>query len=308
VGVADARRAEPAMARPPELRDVEILVVDDNRTNRRILEGMLGRWGMRPTLVAGGEEALTELFAAREAENPYGLILADMNMPGMDGFGLVERIRQRPELSTAAIVMFTSAGRAGDAARCKELGIAAYLLKPIRQSELREAVTRVLAGRQEEGPVPLITRFSLQNTHGPALFLRVLVAEDNPVNQRLMVRLLEKRGHRAQVAGNGLEAVQALEKERFDLVLMDLQMPEMGGMEATEVIRKNEKGSGRHTPIIALTASTTLGDREKCLASGMDGYLAKPVRPLELEELLESYMARLMEGALAPLAGPGSPK
>ncbi|MGD0425443.1 MAG: response regulator [Candidatus Acidiferrales bacterium] len=308
VGIPDTRVAEPAMAPLPELRDVKILVVDDNRTNRRILEGMLERWGMKATLVAGGEEALTELFAAMEAENPYELILADMHMPGMDGFELIERIRQRPELSTATIVMFTSAGRSGDAARCKELGIAAYLLKPIRQSELREAVTRVLAARQQEGPVPLITRFSLQNTHGPALFLRVLVAEDNPVNQRLMVRLLEKRGHHARVAGNGLEAVQALQNQRFDLVLMDLQMPEMGGLEATVAIRRNEKGSGRHTPIIALTASTTVGDRQKCLASGMDGYLAKPVQPLELEELLESYMVRLMEEALAPLAGPRSPK
>jgi CheY-like chemotaxis protein/two-component sensor histidine kinase len=145
LAVADARGTEPVMAPPPELRDVKILVVDDNRTNRRILTGMLGRWGMKPTLVAGGEEALTELLATREAGDPYGLILADMHTPEMDGFGLVERIRQRPELSTATIVMFTSAGHPGDAARCQELGIAAYLLKPIRQSELREAVMRVLA-------------------------------------------------------------------------------------------------------------------------------------------------------------------
>jgi two-component system sensor histidine kinase/response regulator len=303
VEVADARDIEPVMA-PPELCDVKLLVVDDNRTNRRILEGMLERWGMKPTLVAGGEEALTELFAAREAGDPYGLILADMHMPGMDGFGLVERIRQRPELSTATIVMFTSEGNPGDAARCRELGIAAYLLKPIRQSELREAVTRVLVARKQEGPVPLITRFSLHDAHGAAPFLRVLVAEDNPVNQRLTVRLLEKRGHRVQVAANGLEAVQALKKSRFDLVFMDVQMPEMSGAEATEVIRQNEESSGRHTPIIALTASTTMGDREKCLSSGMDGYLAKPVRQLELEELLESYLVRRMEEALAPLVGP----
>jgi PAS domain S-box-containing protein len=304
VGVADARGFEPVMALAPELRDVKLLVVDDNRTNRRILEGMLERWGMKPTLVAGGEEALTELFAAREAGDPYGLILADMHMPGMDGFGFVERIRQRPELSAAAIVMFTSAGHPGDAARCHELGVAAYLLKPIRQSELREGVTRVLAARKQEGAVPLITRFSLQAARGAAAFLRVLLAEDNAVNQRLMVRLLEKRGHRVQVAANGREAVQALQKERFDLVLMDVQMPEMGGVEATEAIRENEKSSGRHTPIIALTASTTTGDREKCVSSGMDGYLAKPVRPLELEELLESYLVRRMEEALAPLVGP----
>jgi PAS domain S-box-containing protein len=308
LAVADARGTEPVMAPPPELRDVKTLVVDDNHTNRRILAGMLGRWGMKPTLMAGGEEALTELFAAREAGDPYGLILTDMHMPEMDGFGFVERIRQRPEYSTATIVIFTSADRPGDAARCQELGIAAYLLKPIRQSELREAVMRVLVAGKQQGPVPLITRFSLQDAQGPAPFLRVLVAEDNPVNQRLMVRLLEKRGHRAQVAANGLEAVQALQKQRFDLVLMDMQMPEMAGVEATVAIRQNEKGSGWHTPIIALTASTTVGDRERCLASGMDGYLAKPVRPLELEELLGSHVARRMGEALARLPEPRSSK
>jgi PAS domain S-box-containing protein len=293
LGIADAKETKVATVAPPELRDVKILVVDDNRTNRRILEGMLVHWETKPTLVEGGEEALAELIAAREAGDPYRLILTDMRMPRMDGFGLVERIRQRPELSAAAIVMFTSAGQRGDAARCQELGIAAYLLKPIRQSQLHEAVTRVLGTHQQQGPIPLITRFSLQDAHGPAAFLYVLVAEDNPVNQLLVVRLLEKRGHRVHVAVNGLEAVQALNKERFDLVLMDLQMPEMGGVEATAAIRQNEKSRGLHTPIIALTASTTKGDREECLASGMDGYLTKPIRPLELDELLDSHMARV---------------
>jgi CheY-like chemotaxis protein len=187
------------------------------------------------------------------------------------------------------------------AARCQELGLAAYLLKPIRQSELREALMRVLAARNQEGAFPLITRFSLQDAHGPAPYLRVLVAEGNAMNQRLMVRLLEKRGHRVTLAANGREALEAVKKEKFDLVLMDVQMPEMGGLEAAVAIRQDEKSSGRHTPIVALTASTTEGDREKCLGSGIDSYVAKPVRPLELEELLESYMARRMEEALAPL-------
>ena len=221
-------------------------------------------------------------------------------MPRMGGFALVERIRQRPELSPATVMMLTSAGHRGDAARCREIGVAAYLLKPIRQSELREAIARVLGAHEQEGAIPLITRFSLKDAHDPAAFLRVLVAEDNPVNQRLVVRLLEKRGHRVEVAVNGREALQALDKERFDLVLMDVQMPEMGGMEATAVIRQNEKSSGVHTPIIALTANAMKGDREKYLASGMDGYLAKPIRPLELDELLESHIARRMESALTP--------
>ena len=196
-------------------------------------------------------------------------------------------------------MMLTSAGHRWDAARCQELGVSAYLLKPIRQSELREAIALVFRAREQQG-VPLITRFSLQDAREPAVFLRVLVAEDNLVNQRLVVRLLEKRGHSVQVAVNGREALQALDKERFDLVLMDVQMPEMDGMEATAAIRQHEKGSGLHTPIIALTANAMKGDREKYLASGMDGYLAKPIRPLELDQLLESHIARRMESTLTP--------
>jgi two-component system, sensor histidine kinase and response regulator len=308
LAVADAKKTKAVSVAPTELRDVKILVVDDNRTNRRILAAMLGRWGMKITLVEGGEEALAELFAARQAGDSYQLILADMHMPEMEGFALVERIRTAPELSTATIMMFTSAGRRGDASRCKQLGIAAYLLKPIRQSELREAITRVLRGHQQEDPIPIITRFSLQDAYRPKAFLRVLVAEDNPVNQKLVVRLLEKRGHRVQVAVNGLEAIQALNKERFDLVLMDMQMPEMGGLEATAVIRQDEKSSGLHTQIVALTASATLGDREKCLASGMDGYLTKPVRPAELDELLASHTARRIEEGLTLLPAQGPSK
>jgi PAS domain S-box-containing protein len=303
LGVGDGKEIKVATVAPPALlRGVKVLVVDDNRTNQRILEEMLGRWEMKPTLVEGGEEALAELSAAREAEEPYALILADTHMPRMDGFALVERIRQRPELSTATVMMLTSAGHQGDAARCQELGVSAYLLKPIRQSELREAIARVVGVHEQEGPIPLITRFSLQDEPSPATFLHVLVAEDNPVNLRLVVRLLEKRGHRVQVAVNGREALQAMDKERFNLVLMDVQMPEMDGMEATVAIRQNEKSSGLHTAIIALTANAMKGDREKYLASGMDGYLAKPIRPLELDELLASHIVRRMDLAPTPSA------
>ena len=228
--VADPRAIEIGTIAPPEvLRGVRVLVVDDNRTNQRILEGMLKRWEMKVTSVEGGEEALAQLCAAREAGQPYGLVLTDMHMPGMDGFALVERIRERPELSTATIMMLTSAGHRGDAARCQELGVSAYLLKPIRQSELREAVARVLGAREQRGAIPLITRFSLHDAREPAASLRVLLVEDNAVNQRLASRLLEKRGHSVVVAGNGLEALEALEKETFDLVLMDVQMPVMDG-------------------------------------------------------------------------------
>jgi two-component system, sensor histidine kinase and response regulator len=294
VGVADAKEVIKAgtIAPPEILRGVKVLVVDDNRTNQRILDGMLRRWEMQPTVVEGGEEALAQLSAAREAGKPYGLILTDMHMPQMDGFTLIERIRQKPELATATIMMLTSAGHRGDAARCQDLGVAAYLLKPIRQSELREATAKVLGAREQDGAIPLVTRFSLQDARDPSAFLRILLAEDNAVNQRLAVRLLEKRGHHVVVAGNGREALEALGKESFDLVLMDVQMPEMDGMEATAAIREKEQGRGFHQPIIALTAHAMKGDREKCLAGGMDGYLTKPIRPQELDEILEDFVAR----------------
>ncbi len=296
--VADLQTIEIGTIAPPEvLRGVKVLVVDDNRTNRRILEGMLKRWEMKVTTVEGAEEALEQLCAALESGDSYGLVLTDMHMPGMDGFALVERIRQKPELSTSTIMMLTSAGHRGDAARCQELGVSAYLLKPIRQSELREAVARVLGAKEQKGAIPLITRYSLQDAREPSASLRVLLVEDNAVNQRLASRLLEKRGHSVVVAGNGLEALEALEKESFDLVLMDLQMPVMDGFEATVAIRKKEGGSGIHLPVVALTAHAMMGDREKCLAAGMDGYLTKPIRSHELNELLQNYLARRVEAS-----------
>jgi len=195
-------------------------------------------------------------------------------------------------------MMLTSAGHRGDAERCRSLGISAYLMKPIRQSELREAIARILGAREQSHPIPLITRFSLQDAREPAEILNVLVAEDNLVNQRLATRLLEKRGHRVTVAANGREAVEAYARVRFDLVLMDLQMPEMDGFEATAAIRRREMGGVTHLPIIALTAHAMKGDQERCLAAGMDGYLAKPIRTPELDEVLDRYLAIKMEKAL----------
>ena len=282
------------------LRGVKVLVADDNRTNRRILEGMLKRWEMKSTSVEDGEQALAKLSSALEAGEAYGLILTDMHMPNMDGFGLIERIRRRPELSTAVIMMLTSAGHRGDAARCQELGVSAYLLKPIRQSELREAIARVLGAQEQKGVIPLITRYSLGDAHDPTEFLRVLVVEDNAVNQRLATRLLEKRGHRVTVTANGREAVESVEKHTYDLILMDVQMPERDGLEATAVIREREKHKGARIPIIALTAHAMKGDRERCLAAGMDGYLTKPIRSQELDEVLETYLARRAATVQAP--------
>jgi signal transduction histidine kinase/DNA-binding response OmpR family regulator len=274
------------------LRGLKVLVVDDNRTNRRILEGMLRHWEMKAVAVESGALALAQLTEAHEAGEPFGLILTDMHMPEMDGFKLVEEIRRRPASSTATIMMLTSAGHQGDAERCKELGVSAYLLKPIRQSELREGIARVIGANTVESAIPLLTRYSLKEPQEAVSTLRVLVAEDNAVNQRLVLRLLEKRGHRVVLAGNGLEALSALEKESFDLVLMDVQMPEMDGLEATALVREREESSGgRRVPIVALTAHAMKGDREKCVAAGMDGYLTKPIQTEELDEILRSYAA-----------------
>jgi two-component system sensor histidine kinase/response regulator len=274
------------------LRGIKVLIVDDNRTNRRILEGLVKRWGMNPTVASDGEKALVELSAARVANEPYGLILTDMHMPKMDGFGLVEEIKERSDLSTATIMMLTSGGQRGDAARCGELGIAAYLLKPVRQSELRDAIARVLNAKEQAGAIPMITQYSMQKNGSSATGLHILLAEDNPVNQKLAVRLLEKRGHHVDVAFNGKQALLALEKTSYDLVLMDVQMPEMDGLEATMLLREKEKLSEHHQAVVAMTALVMKGDRERCMAAGMDGYLTKPIRPQELDDVLDSYVAK----------------
>jgi PAS domain S-box-containing protein len=303
LGAAEANAIVIGTIAPPEiLSGVSVLIVDDNRTNRRILEGMLKHWEMKSTSVQSGEEALVQLSAAWEAREPFGLILMDMHMPGMDGFGLVERIRERPELSTATIMMLTSAGHRGDGERCKELGVSAYLLKPIRQSELREAIARVLGAREQAGAIPLVTRYSLADAREPGASLRVLVAEDNAVNRLLISRMLEKRGHQVVVANDGRAALAAIGKERYDLVLMDVQMPEMDGLEVTRAVREKEKdqAEGSHQAIVALTAHAMKGDQERCQAAGMDDYLSKPIRPQALDKLLERYAAAKMKSTTTP--------
>jgi signal transduction histidine kinase/DNA-binding response OmpR family regulator/integral membrane sensor domain MASE1 len=279
-------------ASPEILRGVKVLVVDDNRSNRRILEGMLGQLGMKAKSAEDGEQALTELSASWRAAEPYALILIDVHMPGMDGFTLVERIRQRPELSTTRIMMLTSAGYREDAKRSKELGIAWYSLKPIRQSELRETITLILGAPEPQGATPRVASYSLQGAREPSEALRILLAEDNLVNQRLVLRLLEKRGHRVVVAANGREALEALEKESYDLVLMDVQMPEMDGMEAVRRIREKEVRTGGHQPVVGLTAHAMKGDMERGLSAGMDGYLTKPIRPQQLDDVLDKYSGK----------------
>jgi CheY-like chemotaxis protein len=189
-------------------------------------------------------------------------------------------------------MMLTSGGQRGDAARCRALGVAAYLLKPVRQSELREAIVRVLSGKGQPGTAPMITRRALVENGNPASGLHILLAEDNPVNQKLALRLLEKRGHHVVVVSNGREALAALDKSSYNLVLMDVQMPEMDGLEATALLRGKEKISGNHQTVIAMTAMVMKGDHERCLAAGMDGYVSKPIRVQELDEALDRYSSQ----------------
>jgi CheY-like chemotaxis protein len=219
-----------------------------------------------------------------------------MHMPEMDGFELIERIKGEKTSRPAAIIMLTSGGQRNDVARCKELGVSAYLVKPVRQAELREAIERVLSAITENRQETLITTRALVERRGADSALNVLLAEDNEVNQKLATRLLEKRGHRVLVAANGRQALEAISKKHYDLVLMDVQMPEMDGLEATAALRASEKETGCHQPVIAMTALVMQGDRERCLAAGMDGYLTKPIRPRALDEVLEIYIAQKKQG------------
>ncbi len=282
--------ARPVMLAPSVLVGARALIVDDNRTNRRILEGIVSRWGMLPAVACDGEQALTLCEAAIEEGRPFSLILTDMHMPKMDGFGLVERLKANPVSSSPTIMMLTSGGQRGDAQKCQELGIAAYLLKPVRQSELREAIIRVLSSRDSKESALMVTRSSLREPSESRKTLKVLLAEDNLVNQRLAARLLEKRNHSVTVVSNGKEALAALDAEAYDLVLMDIQMPEMDGFEATAILRRREKATGKHQQVIAMTALAMNGDKERCFAAGMDGYLSKPIRQQELDEALDSLI------------------
>ena len=283
--------------------DVKVLIVDDNGTNRRILEQMLTRWRMSCSGVESGEEALQALLEAKHSGAPYNLLLTDRHMPGMDGFELIRHIREIPELSAATIMMLTSSGHRGDAALCQELHVSAYLIKPIRQVELREALVRVLRAPAEMRAIAAARRLPWDYAERSAV-RHVLVAEDNGVNQRLIGRLLEKRGHRVTLVANGREALDALDKEAFDLVLMDVQMPEMDGYEATQALRANENGTGAHIPVVALTAHAMKGDRERCLAAGMDDYMAKPIHPHELDAILEKHLFRCPEAVPSPVGSP----
>jgi signal transduction histidine kinase/DNA-binding response OmpR family regulator len=280
-------RVRPQPAELAALEGLQVLVVDDNPTNRRILGEVVSRLGARPTQADGAKAAIIALQHAADTGRPFRLILLDSHMPEVEGFDLAEQIKRDPRFAGIAMIMLTSAGQRGDAARCRELGIAAYLNKPIGQAELLEAIRYVLGPKQKNADEsPLATRHSLREARLSSS-RRILLAEDNLVNQKLAARMLEKQGHTVVVAADGHEALAALDKEPFDLVFMDVQMPGMDGFEVTKALREKEKTTGNHLRIVAMTAHAMRGDRERCLAAGMDGYIAKPIHIKDLIQAVE---------------------
>jgi len=267
-----------------DLSGVRVLIVDDNATNLRILERATRQWRMRPGMAGSGFDGLALLEQSAAAGEPFRLILLDEQMPGMDGFEMIERIRAHPSWRAATILMLTSTGQSTSAERCRELGVEAYLVKPIATAELQLSIRKALGGPQKKAaPV------AAPEAGPPQRSLRILVAEDNPVNQKLAFAMLRKMGHRVTLASNGAEACVTFDRDLFDLVLMDVQMPEVDGFEATRRMRQRERETGIHVPIVAMTAHAMSGDRERCLDAGMDDHITKPISRKVLEETVTRY-------------------
>ena len=291
-GTVVDKKESNALPSAATLNGVKILVVDDNRTNRRILERQLDRWGARVTCVNSGEKALAELAWAIENGDAYQVLLTDLQMPEMDGISLVEEIQRRPGLASITSVMLSSGGGRGYAERCREIGVKAYLYKPVRRSELLAAILFAAGQQENRADAPKAAPVQSMPLTGR---LRILLAEDNFINQAVATRVLEKLGHTLTIANNGKEALMLLEQQSFDLALMDIQMPEMDGMEATQQIRKKEALTGAHLPIIAMTAYAMTGDKERFIGAGMDGYVSKPINTSELQ----AAIAGVLKGASA---------
>jgi PAS domain S-box-containing protein len=295
--------ASTPVVEPLSLQDVRVLVVDDNATNRRILAETLGRWGMRVSAASSGTAALKILEEAEDAGEPLQLMITDAQMPEMDGFTLAEQVMRNPKLARSRVMMLTSSGQRGDSARCRNAGLAAYLTKPVRRAELRQAIFRAFGQpSQTSAPAgsPLMAETARpQDT--PFAALTILLAEDNVVNQQLARRLLEKAGHAVTVAKNGREALELLGRQSFDIVLMDVQMPEMDGFEATAAIREKETKTGGHIPIVAMTANAMKGDEERCLQAGMDAYVAKPIQRRQLFLAIEAAQMLSTGAKASPL-------
>jgi CheY-like chemotaxis protein/HPt (histidine-containing phosphotransfer) domain-containing protein len=312
-GLQPRQPEQPAAQPPVVLRDLPVLIVDDNATNRRILEEWLRGWGMRPAAVGDGLAALDALWHGAACGRPYALVLLDTRMPDVDGLVLAGRIRERAELAGTRIVLLTSGDRPGDLARLRRLRIDAHLLKPVQQEELLETIHRVMrvagggwrvAGEEGSGPASPSTLHPPPATHRP---LRILVAEDNDFNAQLLEQLLGRRGHRVRLAGNGRVALALAEQGGFDLLLLDVHMPELDGFGVARAVREHEGTAGGHLPIIALTARSRKEDREKCLAAGMDDFLAKPIQAADLFAAIDRAVA-VHPAAEAPRLGLFDPR
>jgi CheY-like chemotaxis protein len=297
-GLANQKKDTQPDPRSSTLGPARILVVDDNATNRKILEEILRRWKLQATVVDNAQDAIELLRRAQLADAPFHLVLTDSHMPDVDGFSFVEQIRNDPELSDQTVVMMlTSGDHPEDLSRCERLGVDAYLLKPIKQSELLDAVRKRLevpadkSQQADEQPAPRsgLPDSGTGKTKRP---LNVLLAEDSAVNQKLAAAVLGRAGHHVTIANDGLEAVEAYANNSFDLVLMDIQMPRMDGFEATRRIRSRERETGDHVPIVAMTAHALVGDRERCLAAGMDDYIAKPIYAKQLIATIERLVKK----------------
>lgn len=288
LGVHKDYKPKPLPLAKEKLRGLPALIVDDNATNRRLVVEMLRRWDMRPTAVSGGREALELLRTRKEEGIPFALILLDSQMPGLDGFEVAEAIRQSPELVGSTIMMLTSAPASGDAKRCERAGINSYLTKPIRQYDLLDAIcTAVGTSLHQQGENQSL-RWSSEG--GIKSGLEILVAEDNEVNQVLAERLLQKRGHKVTMVSEGELALAKAGQRKFDLILMDVEMPKLDGLAAAAAIREQERRTGHHVPIVAMTAHAMKGDKERCLEAGMDAYIAKPINAHELYETIDSLV------------------
>ena len=274
------------VTRDPQLAGLRVLIVDDNATNRNIMVQTLRGWDMRPVATAGCVSAIQAMHEASNDGSPFGLVILDGMMPEIDGFSVAKLIKQDPMLRTTPLIMLTSAAGRGDAERCRALGIQGYLQKPAFAEDLHRVVCRVLGFAQDE------TADAKPEPVAPSEGYRILLAEDNRVNRKVAVRLLEKQGHRVTAAANGRIALERALRETFDLILMDVQMPEMDGLEATRQIREAERATARHTPIIALTAHALAGDRERCLTAGMDGYVTKPIRAAQLLTAIQRLVGK----------------
>lgn len=279
---------KPIPTDPVNLRDLRVLVVGSNIAYGVTLREIFTEWQMKPTVVEDGPSAFAIMERARDAGDPFSLIIIDLDIPEMDGFVFAEQLKQNPGLSEVTIMMLTSAGQRGDASRCRELGISSYLLKSVTKQDMLDVITAIVSTPpQGTEQYSLITRYSLRESRHQS---NVLLAEDNHTNQRLARHLIENQGHRVVVAENGREVLAAMEKESFDLVLMDVQMPEMNGFEATSIIREKEKTTGGHIPIIALTAHAVKGYKEKCLDAEMDDYITKPLKKQSFLALLDKWL------------------